>query len=148
MINEKGGKGYTRSHAHLTNLKSIHFLQVAGDFWNLILLDPTLILPRLIERSRCQNRVYIRACTVTNQSHMAKKNNWFEMCNIRKGDFGMGLEWYMAWLSQLSSDPFPGLKIDVLIDVFDRCTFLKSCMSVASCQKKDVTTPPPFSDTD
>ena len=32
MINEKGGKGYTRSHAHLTNLKSIDFLQVAGDF--------------------------------------------------------------------------------------------------------------------
>ena len=25
MINEKGGKGYTRSHAHLTNLKSIDF---------------------------------------------------------------------------------------------------------------------------
>ena len=30
--NEKGAKGYTRSHAHLTNLKSIDFLQVAGDF--------------------------------------------------------------------------------------------------------------------
>ena len=44
----------TRSHAYLTILKSIDFLQVAGDFWNLILLDPTIILPRLIERLRCQ----------------------------------------------------------------------------------------------
>ena len=32
MIKEKSGKGYTRSHAHLTNLKSIDFLQVAEDF--------------------------------------------------------------------------------------------------------------------
>ena len=82
------------------------FLQVAVNDWNLTLLDPTLILPRLIVRSQCQ-KSFLHTCMYHNKSVPHGKQlidlKFVVSEKRRECDFEMGLTWYMTWLSQLSS---------------------------------------------
>ena len=96
------GGGMIKTVGTITDLKSIDFLHVPGDFWNLTLLDPTLILPRLIKHSRCQ-KYFLHTCMYHNKSVSQSKKSIdlkFAVSEKRREGDCSRWGWNDTWLAQ------------------------------------------------